>query len=170
MAADNSKLPAQRFGRLTLFISAHHFNDPVKDLRYCREALKPGGACFIHDADLSRNPEDNMNTVGQVACGASTLFCLHGSMANNGAAFGAEFNEQVLRHVAQQGGFTECKKLLSTPGGVACQFLNRSGIPPNLQRQRRRMFNSAADRPSRMQATRRAWPWHQSYKIKALDA
>jgi ubiquinone/menaquinone biosynthesis C-methylase UbiE len=126
VAADNSKLPAKRFDLLTVFISVHHFSDPVKDLRYCREALKPGATCFIYDADLSLNPEDNMNTVGQLAYAGSTLFCLHSSMANNGAAFGAEFNEQVLRNVAQQSGFTECKKLLGTPGGGAAFYQLRA--------------------------------------------
>lgn len=122
VAADNSKLPAQRFDLVTIFISVHHFNDPVKDLRYCREALKPQGTCFVYDADLSLNPEDNMNTMGRMAYGASTLFCLHSSMMNNGAAFGAEFNEQVLRSVAQKSGFTECKKLAGRGGAGLYQL------------------------------------------------
>jgi hypothetical protein len=39
-------------------------------------------------------------------------------MAHNGVAFGAEFNEQVLRNVALKSGFKECRKLL-TMGGAA---------------------------------------------------
>lgn len=119
VAADNSKLPPRQFDLVTIFISVHHFNDPVKDMRYCREALKPGGTCFIYDGDLSLNPEDNINSVGRMAYGASTLFCLHSSMMNNGAAFGAEFNEQILRKISEESGFIECKKLSRTPGGTA---------------------------------------------------
>jgi ubiquinone/menaquinone biosynthesis C-methylase UbiE len=123
VAAENSKLPAQRFDLVTIFISVHHFTDLVNDLRYCREALKPRGTCFIYDGDLSLNPEDNMNTTGRLAYGASTLSCLHSTMANNGAAFGAEFNEQVLRGIAQKSGFTECKKLSGTGGAAFYQLL-----------------------------------------------
>jgi SAM-dependent methyltransferase len=118
-AADNSKLPLRHFDLVTIFRSVHHFSDLVAELRYCSDALRSNGTCFIYDADLSLNPEDNRNAVGRMAYGASTLFCLHSSMLNNGAALGAEFNEQVLRAIARKSGFSECKKLSRTPGGAA---------------------------------------------------
>lgn len=118
-AADNSKLPQRRFDLVTIFRTVHHFSDPVSELRHCRASLRAGGICFIYDADLSLNPEDNRNAVGRMAYASSTLFCVHSSMENNGAALGAEFNEQVLRDIAQKSGFSECTKLSRTPGGTA---------------------------------------------------
>jgi 2-polyprenyl-3-methyl-5-hydroxy-6-metoxy-1,4-benzoquinol methylase len=112
-------LPLRHFDLVTIFRTVHHFDDPVAELRHCRDALRPNGTCFVYDADLSLNPEDNRNAVGSMAYGASTLFCLHSSMRNNGAALGAEFNEQVLREIARKSGFSECKKLSRTPGGAA---------------------------------------------------
>jgi hypothetical protein len=97
----------------------HHFSDPVAELRHCRDALRQGGTCFVYDADLSLNPEENMNVVGRMAYGSSTLFCVHSSMENNGAALGAEFNEQVLRDIARKSGFSECTKLSRESSGAA---------------------------------------------------
>jgi SAM-dependent methyltransferase len=118
-AADNSKLPRRHFDLVTIFRAVHHFSDPVVELRHCREALRHGGTCFVYDGDLSLNPEDNMNAVGRMAYASSTLFCVHSSMENNGAALGAEFNEQVLKDIARKSGFRECKKLSRTPAGAA---------------------------------------------------
>jgi 2-polyprenyl-3-methyl-5-hydroxy-6-metoxy-1,4-benzoquinol methylase len=117
VAAGSSELPPGRFDLLTIFASVHHFADPVSELTHCRKALAPGGTCFITDGDLSLNPEDNRNPVGRLAYGASTLYCLHDSMANNGAAFGAEFNEQKLSALATASGFSQFKKLSGTRQG-----------------------------------------------------
>src|SRR5699024_5922948 len=86
--ADTSKLPQRHFDLVTIFRTVHHFSDPVSELRRCRASLRDGGICFIYDADLSLNPEDNMNAVGRMAYASSTLFCVHSSMENNGAALG----------------------------------------------------------------------------------
>jgi ubiquinone/menaquinone biosynthesis C-methylase UbiE len=117
VAAGSSKLPRGRFDLVTIFASVHHFADPVSELSHCRQALAPGGTCFITDADLSLNPEDNKNPVGRLAYGSSTLYCLHDSMANNGASFGAEFNEQKLGAVAAASGFSNFRKLSATGRG-----------------------------------------------------
>lgn len=117
VAGGSSKLPRGQFDLVTIFASVHHFADPVAELRHCREALLPGGTCFITDGDLPLSPEDNKNPVGRLAYGSSTLYCLHDSMANNGAAFGAEFNEQKLSAVAAAAGFPRFRKLSGTGRG-----------------------------------------------------
>jgi ubiquinone/menaquinone biosynthesis C-methylase UbiE len=109
--ADSSKLQPAKFDLVTIFNSVHHFSEPVKLLTHCRKALKAGGTCFIVDADLSVNPEDNMNIVGRVFYPATTLWCLQDSMASNGAGLGSEFGEAVLKDLASKSGFTQCKKL-----------------------------------------------------------
>jgi SAM-dependent methyltransferase len=116
VVGDASNLPPHRFDLVTLFGSAHHFSDPIRSLRHCRRALKPGGTCFVLDADLSLNPDENMNTAGRIAYAATTLWCLQDSMANNGVGLGSEFNEAVLRALAAKSGFSQCRKLAqSTP-------------------------------------------------------
>jgi 2-polyprenyl-3-methyl-5-hydroxy-6-metoxy-1,4-benzoquinol methylase len=116
VAADSSKLPGGQFELVTIFNSLHHFNEPVTTLRQCRQALKPGGTCFIVDLDLPLNPEKNINLAGRLSYPITTLYCLHDSMANQGAGIGSEFNEAVLNRIAAQSGFPPCRKLAgSTP-------------------------------------------------------
>ena len=116
VAADAARLPAGQFNLLTIFNSVHHFSNPVMVLRQCRQALKPGGTCFILDLDLSLNPEDNINLNGRLAYPMSTLLCLHDSMGNQGVGTGMEFNESILRDFSAKAGFSRCRKLAgSTP-------------------------------------------------------
>ena len=90
--ADSSKLPRSRYDLVTIFNSMHHFDDPVSILKHCREALKPGGTCFIVDLNLSSNPEDNINIGGRIAYAVTTLNCLQDSIANGGVGLGSELN------------------------------------------------------------------------------
>jgi SAM-dependent methyltransferase len=116
VVADSSKLQRGCFDLVTIFNSVHHFSEPVPLLTHCRNAPKAGGTCFIVDADLSLKPEENRNVAGRVSYPATTLWCLHDSMAGNGAGLGSEFGEEVLRDLASKSGFSHCKKLEgSTP-------------------------------------------------------
>ena len=111
VVGDSSKLPRGRFDLVTIFNSAHHFSNPVKTLTECRGALKPKGTCFIADFDLSLDPAQNMHLIGSIVYPLTTMMCLHDSMANDGAALGAEFGEQVVRRLAEKSGFSEFRKL-----------------------------------------------------------
>ncbi len=111
LAADSSKLPTGRFDLLTIFNALHHFSDPVGLLAHCRMALAPEGTCFIVDGDLSPKVEENMNMGGRLSYGATTLWCLQDSMANNGAGLGSELGEAVVRDLARKSGFNQFKKL-----------------------------------------------------------
>lgn len=114
--ADSSKLQPGKFDLVTIFNSVHHFSEPVALLTHCRKALKAGRVCFIIDANLSLNPEDNMNIAVRVSYPATTLWCLQDSMAGNGAGLGSEFGEAVLKDLGSKSGFTQCRKLAgSTP-------------------------------------------------------
>jgi len=55
--------------------------------------------------------EDNINMIGRLSYGASTLWCLHDSMANSGAALGSDLSEPVMRELARKSGFTRFKRL-----------------------------------------------------------
>jgi len=120
VVADASKLPPGRFDLLTIFNSLHHFNDPVGLLRHSRQSLAADGTCFIVDGDLSPRVEENINLAGRLSYAATTLWCLHDSMANGGAGIGSELGESVVRDLAQQSGFRQVRKL---PGSTRLEAL-----------------------------------------------
>jgi SAM-dependent methyltransferase len=117
--AGSAKLPRSAFDLVTIFGSVHHFAEPVKELRHCRESLRPDGTCFITDGDLPVGPDKNRNPVGRLAYGSSLLYCLHDSMANKGVGFGAEFNEGALRAIASASGFSRFRTLSKNGMGSA---------------------------------------------------
>jgi hypothetical protein len=60
--------------------------------------------------------EDNLNPVGRVFYGASTLVCTPASRAQEvGLALGAQAGETRLREVVMRGGFTRVRRAAETP-------------------------------------------------------
>jgi len=60
--------------------------------------------------------EDNLNPVGRVYYGASSMVCVPVSLARKGPALGAQAGERRLRSVVvEQGGFTHMRRAMQTP-------------------------------------------------------
>ncbi len=111
VASDSSRLPPGRFDLVTVFNSVHHFDDPVGLLGACRKSLAPGGACFFNEPALSEKVEENLGAGPMNAYAATTLWCLHDSMANHGAGIGADTSEPLMRELAGKAGFRQFRKL-----------------------------------------------------------
>ena len=59
---------------------------------------------------------DNLNPVGRLYYGASSLICVPVSLAQQGPALGAQAGEQRLRKVmVDDGGFTRFRRATETP-------------------------------------------------------
>jgi hypothetical protein len=60
--------------------------------------------------------EDNLNPVGRLYYGASTMVCVPTSLAQEvGAALGAQAGEVKLREVIGAGGFRNIRRAAETP-------------------------------------------------------
>jgi hypothetical protein len=60
--------------------------------------------------------EDNLNPIGRIYYGASTLVCVPTSLAQEvGAALGAQAGEAKLREVITAGGFRNVRLAAETP-------------------------------------------------------
>jgi hypothetical protein len=60
--------------------------------------------------------EQNLNPVGRMYYGASTMLCTPNSLAQEvGTALGAQAGEARLKHVATQAGFTRFRRAAETP-------------------------------------------------------
>jgi SAM-dependent methyltransferase len=105
-----SDLSKGRFDLITNFWVVHHYSHPVKEMRAIREGLAPGGSYLVFEDGLSSEPNENIKPAGRVGYGASTLACLHDSMADNGAGLGL-VSEQDVRRLGHQAGFRSIRRL-----------------------------------------------------------
>jgi hypothetical protein len=90
--------------------------DPVGALAHAREALAPGGSVMLVEPFAGDTIGDNMNPLGRVLYGASTLICTPSSLAQEvGRALGAPAGEDALRQVAAEAGFGRFRRATQTP-------------------------------------------------------
>jgi hypothetical protein len=61
--------------------------------------------------NVSPNVNENINPLGKLMYGASTLYCLTTSLAQGGAGFGALMGEPKVRELAARAGFLSFRRL-----------------------------------------------------------
>jgi hypothetical protein len=80
------------------------------------DSLAPDGTWLIVEPFAGDRVEDNLNPVGRVYYGASTLLCTPASLSQEvGLALGAQAGESRLRDVVTTGGFTHFRRAAETP-------------------------------------------------------
>lgn len=98
------------------FDCLHDMADPVGAARHIRQALAKDGTWLLVEPFASDKVEDNLNPVGRVFYGASTMLCVPCSLAGHGPALGAQAGEARLRQVVvEDGGFTSMRRATQTP-------------------------------------------------------
>ena len=90
--------------------------DPVGASRHVLETLTPDGTWMIVEPFAGDSVEENLNPVGRVFYGASTVICTPASLAQEvGLALGAQAGEARIRDVVTAGGFTRFRRVAETP-------------------------------------------------------
>ena len=108
--------PGEGFDLVAMFDCLHDMGDPVGAARHVRESLDPGGTWMIVEPFAGDHLEENLNPVGRVFYGASTLICTPASKSQEvGLALGAQAGEAKLRDVVLAGGFTQFRRATETP-------------------------------------------------------
>jgi SAM-dependent methyltransferase len=101
------------------FDCLHDMGDPVGAARHVREAIAPDGTWMIVEPFAGDRVEDNLNPIGRVYYGASTLLCTPSSLAQEvGLALGAQAGEAQIRDVVTAGGFTRFRRVAETPFNI----------------------------------------------------
>lgn len=113
--ADAAGYPGRDFDLIAFFDCLHDMADPDGAARHARAALKPDGNCMIVEPFAGDRVEDNLNPVGRVFYGASSLICVPVSLARNGPALGAQAGETRLREIVTAAGFTRFRRATETP-------------------------------------------------------
>jgi SAM-dependent methyltransferase len=108
--------PGDGFDFVTMFDCLHDMGDPVGAAAHVLETLTPDGTWMIVEPYAGDRLEENINPVGRVFYGASTLVCTPASRDQEvGLALGAQAGEARLREVVTDGGFTRFRRATETP-------------------------------------------------------
>jgi SAM-dependent methyltransferase len=108
--------PGAGYDLVCVFDCLHDMGDPVGASAHVLRTLAPGGTWMIVEPFANDRVEDNLNPVGRVYYGASTVICTPASLDQEvGLALGAQAGEARLTQVIKQGGFTHVRRATETP-------------------------------------------------------
>jgi SAM-dependent methyltransferase len=114
--ADATSYNGEPYDLIAFFDCLHDMADPAGAARHARAMLKPDGHAMVVEPFAGDRLENNLNPVGRVYYGASTLVCVPVSLAKNGPALGAQAGEQRLREIlVDKGGFSRSRRATETP-------------------------------------------------------
>jgi len=120
--ADATSYKERDLDLIAFFDCLHDMGDPVGAARQAKQALKGDGHCMIVEPFAGDRVEDNLNPVGRVYYGASSLICVPVSLARKGPALGAQAGEKRLRQVVvEQGGFSRLRRATQTPFNIVLE-------------------------------------------------
>ncbi len=110
------EFPGQDYDLVCMFDCLHDMGDPVGAAVHVHQALAGEGTWMIVEPFAGDHLEENLNPVGRVYYGASTLVCTPASRDQEvGLALGAQAGEARLRAVTGEGGFTRFRRAAETP-------------------------------------------------------
>jgi 2-polyprenyl-3-methyl-5-hydroxy-6-metoxy-1,4-benzoquinol methylase len=108
--------PGTDYDLVACFDCLHDMADPEGAARHIRGALAKDGTWLLVEPFANDRVEENLNPVGRVFYGASTVFCVPCSLAGHGPALGAQAGEARLREiVVEAGGFSRFRRATETP-------------------------------------------------------
>jgi SAM-dependent methyltransferase len=114
--ASAKEFPGGHYDLVTMFDCLHDMGDPIGASAHVRKTLAREGTWMIVEPFANDRLEDNLNPVGRVFYGASTLVCTPASRSQEvGMCLGAQAGESRMREVVTQGGFTRFRRTSETP-------------------------------------------------------
>jgi SAM-dependent methyltransferase len=114
--ASAKEYPGEGYDLVCVFDCLHDMGDPVGAAAHVRDTLADDGTWMIVEPFAGDSVQENLNPVGRVFYGASTVICTPASLAQEvGLALGAQAGEARLTEVLTEGGFTRVRRATETP-------------------------------------------------------
>jgi SAM-dependent methyltransferase len=108
--------PGSGYDLVCVFDCLHDMGDPIGASAHVLETLAPDGTWMIVEPFAGDRLQDNLNPIGRVFYGASTMICTPASLDQEvGLALGAQAGEARLRDVVTKGGFGSLRRATETP-------------------------------------------------------
>lgn len=111
-----AEYPGHDYDMIAMFDCLHDMGDPIGAGQHVRETLARDGTWMIVEPFAHDHLKDNLNPVGRVFYGASTMICTPASLSQEvGLGLGAQAGEMKLRKVALDAGFSHFRRATETP-------------------------------------------------------
>jgi SAM-dependent methyltransferase len=114
--ASAEAFPGRGYDLVAVFDALHDMPDPLAAARHVRETLADDGTFLLVEPYANDRLEDNLNPVGRLYYGASTVICVAHSMSGEpGTALGAQAGEARLSALLHDAGFSRVRRATETP-------------------------------------------------------
>lgn len=111
--------PGKDYDFVAVFDCLHDMGDPVGAATHVRQSLAKDGTWMIVEPFANDDLKDNLNPVGRVYYGFSTLLCTPSSRSQEVAlCLGAQAGEARIRSVLTAAGFTHFRRAAETPFNI----------------------------------------------------
>jgi SAM-dependent methyltransferase len=114
--------PGKGYQFVAFFDCLHDMGDPEGAARHVLQSLDPNGTWMIVEPFANDKLEDNLNPIGRVFYGASTMLCTPASVSQEvGLALGAQAGEGRLTSVLKSAGFKRVRRAAETPFNIVLE-------------------------------------------------
>jgi len=114
--------PGTGYSLVAFFDCLHDMGDPEGAARHVLGTLEPNGAWMIVEPFAHDKLEDNLNPIGRVFYGASTMLCTPASLSQEVAlGLGAQAGEGRLAKILKSAGFTRVRRAAETPFNIVLE-------------------------------------------------
>jgi SAM-dependent methyltransferase len=114
--------PGKAYDFVAFFDCLHDMGDPEGAARHVLQSLDPNGTWMIVEPFAHDKLEDNLNPIGRVFYGASTMLCTPASLSQEvGLGLGAQAGEGRLSKIMKSAGFTRVRRAAETPFNIVLE-------------------------------------------------
>jgi SAM-dependent methyltransferase len=114
--ASAKEYPGKGYHFVAFFDCLHDMGDPQGAAKHVLESLDLNGAWMLVEPFAGDKIEDNLNPIGRIFYGASTMLCTPASKSQEvGLALGAQAGEARLGQILKAAGFTRVRRATQTP-------------------------------------------------------
>jgi SAM-dependent methyltransferase len=114
--------PGKTYDFVAFFDCLHDMGDPEGAARHVLQSLDPNGTWMIVEPFAHDKLEDNLNPIGRVFYGASTMLCTPASLSQEvGLGLGAQAGEGRLSKIMKSAGFTRVRRAAETPFNIVIE-------------------------------------------------
>jgi SAM-dependent methyltransferase len=114
--------PGKGYQLVAFFDCLHDMGDPEGAARHVLQSLDVKGAWMIVEPFANDKLEDNLNPIGRVFYGASTMLCTPASLSQEvGLGLGAQAGQGRLSKILTSAGFKSVRRAAETPFNIVLE-------------------------------------------------